>query len=390
MSGALQWARWGREGEKFLDVVRNKHPQVLSDSFAKDGKVDEVTDLFGQVPFEEGAAGPFSARVRPDNLVFFDAAEKGIDKDVTLAPLAPPHPGCAAFYRDEEDPDRIVNAKLGVRGYKVYRVGEKNDKPWLFEAQGVYDVTGKLEKDHKKKVNKTCDLLRAGQKGFLRVAVRALSKREVTLLLATCAVDWRLGGGKPLGLGLCRVQSVDFVDEDGKKTRYLERKGKEIATLSSPYTDELAEDSQLIERMKLWQDSQKPVPRLRYPRAVSRNNNRIQRGGHVWFARHASQRKSSGSIGLEVLWTRDELETKVGSNRVRAQPLPILGDGEEHDGSLHGYDAIALDERKERDGRTYVAKMEPFDPAKHVHGNERSGGTRGPNRQSRTDTRGRR
>src|SRR5690606_28150940 len=53
---SIQWARWGRRGEALRAVIERHHPHVLPDSLNPDGLVDEVTDLFGQVPMVEGAA----------------------------------------------------------------------------------------------------------------------------------------------------------------------------------------------------------------------------------------------------------------------------------------------------------------------------------------------
>jgi hypothetical protein len=74
--------------------------------------------------------------VRPENLVFCNALAKV--QRVTLAPLAPPHPGCRAFYRDNVDPDAISDSDP-LRGYKVYRTTNESgqDAPWRYEVQGL-------------------------------------------------------------------------------------------------------------------------------------------------------------------------------------------------------------------------------------------------------------
>lgn len=235
---SIQWARWGRRGIRLLDLVKDKHPQILPDCANPDGKVDSVTDLFGQIPNPDladsiepgwrerklGPAGPFAARVRPQNLVFRDAKAKV--RATTLAPLAPPHPGCAAFYREQTDPDLVANDEnTGLRGYKVYRTsGESGDvAPWNYSVQGVYDEQG-LPKPAGQKTNKTCDLLPANLTGRLRIACRALTARELALLVAACSVDWRLGGGKPLGLGHCRITSATWIDENGERREIFQRK----------------------------------------------------------------------------------------------------------------------------------------------------------------------
>jgi hypothetical protein len=305
---SLQWARWGRKGQCLLDAV----PRFLRpDSLNPDGLVDEVTDLFGQVPMNgvKGPAGPFAARIRFENLVFRDARSQGIDREV-LAPLQPPHPGCAAFYRDNADADLVSNrAGERLRGYKVYRTqvaDGSQSAPWLYSNQGVYGDNGS-PKSSRQNVNKTCDLLKVDQIGSLRIACRSLSRRELALLLLACSVDWRLGGGKPLGLGLCRVESLTVRDEHGAVYDGLElaRDIPQSCELPPAYREQV---SDLIGRAKLWQASQIPVEFLRYPRAAQRNRNKISRGGHAWFARHANPKKSlqsdAASQGLQVLLDR--------------------------------------------------------------------------------------
>jgi hypothetical protein len=396
---SIQWARWGRRGERLLDVVREHHPALVPDSFNRDGKVDEITDLFGQVPMEpadrNGAspAGPFAGRIRCSNLVFEGACKKGVEKRVRLAPLARPHPGCAAFYRDADGPDEVANRGLPLRGYKVYRtssqLGEK--APWLFKNQGIYSDSGLLQSDESKS-NKTCDLLKHGQVGRLRISFRALSERELALLIATCCVDWRLGGGKPLGLGHCRVTvvKVRLLTEQASAASPL-APGKEIRPVPQDHRKSLAElpDAMrrhiepLLDRFDLWRDSQMPVERLLYPRAASGNQNRIQRGGHVWFQRHATLRRSGDGFveGLQSLWLAGELQQKAGGReRMTGQMLP-----KEVAGLLFGHDLIdpAGSSSQERDRRTRYTILEPFDPARHATGTERSGGNQSQNRETR-------
>jgi hypothetical protein len=401
---SIQWARWGREGERLLDVVRCHHPEVLPDAFNPDGWVDEVCDLFGQVPRPDlareafpdwreptperpGPAGPFAARIRPENLVFRGAAKGGIDRGVPLAPLQPPHPGCAAFYRDEPDPDRVANHGRPLRGYKVYRTTREraDGAAWHYQTQGVYDDAGRL-KVGGQKVNKTCDLLGEGHEGRLRVACRALSTRELALLLAACTVDWRLGGGKPLGLGHCRIVRVRVIDEDGKECLSFERQGEDIATLPEPLGTTV---SDIRPRLELWQATQQPVDRLRYPRAVNQNQNRKQRGGHAWFQRHAQPRKNERGArypeGLQALWTEGPLQEKAGGkDRIAAQPLPLFSAARPNQDVLYGYDLI--EERSQRDKKR-VATLEPFDEQRHARQVDRSGGPQGQNRARRRDER---
>lgn len=403
---SIQWARWGREGERLLDDVRDHHKHVLPDAFNPDGLVDEVTDLFGQVPRPDltreaypdwtdtdprpGPAGPFAARVRPENLVFFDKVQDGLHQRVTLAPLAAPHPGCAAFYRDVDDPDEVTNHRLGLRGYKVYRTTNESDTdaPWKFENQAVYNDRGTL-KSARQPVNKTCDLVKKEQVGRLRVTCRALSKRELALLFAACSVDWRLGGGKPLGLGWCRIDSVKFTDEEGRTLFVVDRRPEEEghAPLPSDLAKEIAD---VVPRLKLWQDSQRPVAHLRYPRAVGENNKRKQRGGHVWFQRHAQPRKvESGEghpKGLQVLWVDGELKDAAGGkDRIRAQPLPRFDTSAPEADVLNGFDlfAAAADCEQLPDKRTLHSRLVPFDPEAHARPTDRSGGPQGQSRATR-------
>lgn len=412
---SIQWARWGREGERLLEVVRGHHAQYLPDCANPDGLVDEVTNLFGQVPRRDlveaafgnaggpGPAGPFAARLRFDNLVFRGAVREGIER-VTLAPLAPPHPGCAAFYRDWDGSpgglDRISNHQRGLRGYKVYRRTKETGQsaPWQFDAQGVYGDRGEL-KESRQRVNKTCDLLKAGWKGSVSLACRGLSRRELALVFATCAADWRLGGGKPLGLGACRVLSARAFDEEGHEVLGLEPLGVGVQRLPV----ELARAPLLTEReigqMKAWQASQEPVERLRYPRAVTENKNKKNRGGHAWFARHAVPKKTLGDdqhpIGLQVLWLDGDLKQRAdGKEQMRAQALPPLAPDHPLSDVLFGHDLFSGESEEFRtqpsNRRTFHRKLEPWNPEQHGRPTDRGGGLQGPNRGTRQDERARR
>lgn len=412
---SLQWARWGRRGEHLLDVIVQRHRAVLPDSINPDGLVDEVTDLFGQVPRPDlvrhvdptwkkatdtlpGPAGPFAARVRPENLVFQNAAATGLLKDVTLAPLSVPHPGCAAFYRDEYDFERVANGRDRLRGYKVYRTTSERGEaaPWHYAEQAVYGPDGRPE-PMKGKVNKTVDLLAEGQKGTLRLACRSLSRREVALLLAASSVDWRLGGGKPLGLGHCRVTKARLVNEMGKEVAELTRSGAEPAAIPADYKLEV--DTTLATRIQWWQASQEPVERLRYPRAVVQNRYRKSRGGHVWFSRHANPRKATDSddlpLGLEVMYVGGDLERQTGSDWLAAQVLPRFDPENPQADVLYGYDLFVGDgdewSVQLRNRQTIVKKVETFDPERHARpGGDRSSGNQQKGRDSRQADRARR
>lgn len=385
---SLQWSRWGREGEKLLDVIRRHHKVVEPDCSRNDGLVDEVTDLFGQVPLVEGAAGPFAGRVRPENLVF-----EGVDPEpaVALAPLRPPHPGCAAFYRDCEDLDGVSNHELPLRGYKIYRTTEErgSDAPWLFTTQGVYDERGAL-KPPQQKVNKSAELIPEGKTATLRIAFRSLTKRELALVLLACCVDWRLGGGKPLGLGHCRAQAVQVCDEHGTLQERFEPDGRGLDDLPDSLRSLVGD---LKPRVSLWQASQVPVQRLRYPRAVSSNQNGKVRGGHAWFQRHATPKKSGRDEhpqGLEVVWAQGVLKDLAGGKeRVQAMALPSFQEAQPQSDVLFGYDLINRPDLASQAGnrRTLHDRFEPFQPKDHVGGNERSGGRQTPGAAERRQQR---
>ena len=301
---SLQWARWGRAGENLLTLLQEFHPEVIPDAFRDDGLVDEITDLFGHIPHADHprAAPAFAARIRPDNLVFYDAKNKV--QPVALVPLSTPHPGCVAFYRDCDDLGAFGPARP-LRGYKVYRnTTEREDSaPWHYTTQGIYH-NGRLRDggDPRQKLNQTCELLPEGQTGCLRIALRDLTKRELSLLLAACSVDWRLGGGKPLGLGHCRVTSATLIAEFGSRSDLFLRSSE---TDEYPPPADIGEYAQLVtdlaERIALYHESQRPVEKIRYPRASVENRNTVTIGGHVWFNRHASKRKGGDARGLEVL-----------------------------------------------------------------------------------------
>ncbi len=403
---SLQWARWGRRGSRLLQVIRQHHAYMLPDCMNPDGKVDVVTDLFGQVPRPDlarivyperkfpskefpGPAGPFAARVRPDNLVFFDAADQ-LERGVVLSPLAPPHPGCRAFYRNNLDPDKI-SEEDGLRGCKVYRTTRERgmNAPWYYQTQGVYGERGELLPEGQR-VNKTVDLLEEGCTGTVRLAVRSLASFELALLLAACTVDWRLGGGKPLGLGHCRVVNARLIDEFGQEKWNLGSSGNGSIALPEDLSRLLPDE--LRKRFENYRKMQEPVAFLRYPRAVSENKNRLQRGGHVWFQRHAKPKmgtQQSGVPGLMVMWVDNGLSAKAGGkDRIQAQVLPEFNESKPQSDLLYGYDGFVPDSKttQTEERRTFISECEPFDP-KAARQQQQSGGNMGKNRDSRRDER---
>ncbi|MEO8498527.1 MAG: hypothetical protein ABI614_25980, partial [Planctomycetota bacterium] len=392
---SVQWARWGKRGQ----ALKERIPEaVWPDAMQAGDAVDEVTNLFGQVPGRGQEATSFAARIRPENLVFYDAKPKVVEEH--LAPLAPPHPGCLAFYRENGDADEVSVADM-LRGYKVYRTSQErgDDAPWKFSAQGVYDDFGKL-KPPTQKVNKTCELLPEGTTGTLRIAFRALSRRELALLLQACAVPWRIGGGKPLGLGLCKVRLTRLLDETGEDMQF---DGAEFENWVANTEDGVfavkgwqSEVSALAPRVALWCQTQSPVARMRYPRAVNRNNNKNARGGHSWFQRHAAPRMVSAGDdgqrepGIGPMYIDGDLKNRVvelcGESAepfdptmpmISGQLLPVFNPAAPEEDVLYGYDGIIAEAYQSNDRRTIVKKLEEFDSGKHVSGGEKSEGSHG-------------
>ncbi len=363
---SLQWARWGKKGTNLKEKLP-KH--ILPCASEKDGKVDMVTDLFGMVPMEDGTAKAFASRIRCHNLIFKNG-KSNLTKDVTLAVLAQPHPGCIAFYRKGNADD--ISQKSELKGYKVYRNSVDGDCPWKYEVQGVYGKEGKLNVPASGKNTKKVELLEKDSTGTLKIGIRALSEKEMSVLLMTLAVDWKLGGGKPLGLGHCQVQKVEFVDENGKTQMLMERKGEEMA-LPSAFAENV---EQYAERVKLYQKSQIPVEKLRYPRAVGKNSHDVRREGLQWFSRHATPKKdgNGNGHGLQGLYMID-------GRTFAGQVLPELSlNG---DDSLYGYDLIPVGEiRKTEDKRTLHESFEPFDENKNYMPSNR-----GPNTSPNANTR---
>jgi len=372
---SIQWSRWGREGVALKNLVPKC---VLPDSMRGDGGVDMVTDLFGQIPKQGiSAAGPFAARIRSGNLIFFDARDKTTTE--TLAPLAAPHPGCIAFYRDQEDLDKIGKAS-SLKGYKVYRntIERGENAPWKYSVQGVYGEQGALKPCHQK-VNKTAELLNEGVTGKLRISFRALNVKELALLYTACSVDWKLGGGKPLGLGHCRVTGLRMIDEDGNVTIPVESPAPgENLTLVPEYAKRV---NHIEGRIALYRASQAPVQKLRYPRAVTQNQNKSSRAGLSWFARHASPRKNGQ--GIETIWTTGALQNQVRTSQIKAQALPVLKAGKPDADLLYGYDVVERDVKISDRKQRMVGLMEKFEPAIHASPDEKAGQNISQNRETR-------
>ena len=397
---SLQWARWGKRGQKLADSIRGSHSHVMPDYLNDDDKVDMVTDLFGQVSPERGKAAPsFAGRVLAENLVFHDCKPRV--KRTTLAPLAPPHPGCVAFYRDNEDPDSI-SASDPMKGYKVYRTTKERgaDGPWNFAVQGTYGDDGSLM-PLEQKVNKTAELLPEECVGKLSIAFHALTRTELALLIQACSLPWRLGGGKPLGLGACGVRLSKLLNEEGMP---MQVEGWSPSSENPLLCIDGWRDDKLIKsiesRVNMWIRSQEPVDKLRYPRAVDENNHRKSRGGHVWFQRHAKPRMSTREAGkLEpglspmyidgpLLNTAKQAGATLDASEpmVAGQLLPKLKADSAQSDLLFGHDAIGVDvEIREKPSRRVFHKIEVFDPGQHRRDTDKSSGNQNKDRNFRNE-----
>ena len=293
---SIQWARWGRCGQKFENALGN-YSCVKPDCQNPDGMVDSVTDLWGQVHLDDLVGKTFASRIRVHNLIF-ENESKNVET-VTLAPLSMPHPGCIAMYRSGKADS--INKLSPLNGYKVYRnsLDRGENAPWLFSTQGVYEE-GQL-KDPKCKMNKTVELLKEGTEGRLKISFRSLSKKELAMLLLVCSVDWKLGGGKPLGLGHCRVTKLACRDEFGTEIFPALCNSDSNIPLPDDYAA-LIRDMNISSRVKMYKDSQVPVKNLRYPRAAEGKYNAedklgIRREALLWFERHAKPKTSGSGLG---------------------------------------------------------------------------------------------
>lgn len=414
---SIQWARWGKEGVRLLDLLSKHHHHVLPDSINPDGLVDEVTNLFGQVPRTDlvdevadftdwkenrkpGPAYAFAARVRSGNLVFANAKSKLVEE--TLPVLNSPKPGCVAFYRwdGSGDPATLHNRisrdrEYGLRGYKVYRTSsERGQKaPWRYSTQPSTQANGSSDPNPYQKTNCTVQLLPedCGVTGKLRLTFRALSKREISLLLAACSVDWRLGGGKPFGLGHCRIRSA-FLREltDSGQLNTL----AEIQSGNVPEIYQKEWDPTLLKQMKIWRAVQQPVENLRYPRAAQRNNNQVQRGGHIWFTRHTSPKKNNS--GLQGKYVAKNAAAPLTNKKpIRGQILPEFNEYSPDSDVLYGYDVITKEHKEDVNisgkfvQENVISEVKPF-IEEHSDKTHHRGDNLGQNRELRQRERERR
>ena len=406
---SLQWARWGREGIPLKDAIPK---DVYPDYFGVDDKVSLVTDMFGQVPVKDEktqtTGKAFAGRVRPDNLVFEDAVPV-LDGPFDLAVMSSPHPGCMAFYRNNDDPQTVSSNDM-LRGYKVYRTSKeaesKNSKaPWLFDVQGVFDDTGTIKKEGKQTINISAQLLPKGLTGTLRLSVRSLNDEELAILLLACNGTWRLGGGKPLGLGHCKATVVALYDEFGKPFNVTDFPKTELFKLAK-------------QRIEFWEKTQIPQENVRYPRAVIRDKNKNSRGGHAWFSKCAIPKKNpkneNEQIGMTPITVCGRLMESVRESGIDnshlgqeaeiifGQTLPKFDPNKLDADLLYGYDALFCDEKSDtlpfpQLSRKNVSfnrarvdaypEIVLFNEAEHVRGSEKGQENLSQNAQTRNEGR---
>lgn len=373
---SIQWARWGRKGQNLKDALPDC---VLPDCLREDGLVDVVTDLWGQTPMtkdkgkseKEGLS--FAARIRPHNIVFENGIQK-LDKEIHLAPLAQPHPGCIPFYRSGK-PDTISNADE-LNGYKVYRntTARGSQAPWLYSVQGIFDKNDVSRMSSEfQKMNKTVDLLSEGVEGYLKISCRSMSKKELAFLLLACCVDWKLGGGKPLGLGHCRVVKAELFDEFGTSILNL---GDGSSSLEMP-AEYAGYISDIQKRVGWYKKSQEPVNLMRYPRAVDSNKGGLRREGLAWFARHATMKtpkKDEPPKSLQTLSVNGKYYNGI-----------VLGNMDSNPNPLYGYDMICVGKIEEfNNNKNSYENIELYDPVKHQSKANRFVNN-SPNAQTRQD-----
>jgi len=187
-----------------------------------------------------------------------------------------------------------------------------------------------------------------------------MSKRELALLIQACHVTWRVGGGKPLGLGRCRVRVNAIIDEFGHRS----------VLSNSIGSDWQSHVENIQHRVRLWEASQTPVAHMRYPRAVNGNS----RGGHAWFQYFGRPRMVSApdtgnrEDGLMPVYIAGELRQKAGQEvdptdpMISGQILPKLSATNPEADLLFGYDVIGT---ASHDRRNVYEKFERFAPSRH-------------------------
>lgn len=321
---SIQWARWGRHGVNFRKSLEKLLKHLLPDSVRNDGLVDITSDLFGSIPMpEEGekeSYPAFAARIRPGNLIFKNASTSWNEMPVSGAP----HPGCKAFYVANEDYD-LISLHDTPRGYKVYRTSkhEPGKEPWTYKSQPVFAEGKPKSFDAVQQAGaRKCELLKPYSSGNLKISFRALTKKELALLLLVLSCDLRIGGGKPFGLGHCVVSRIHALDEYGSDL-FTWSSIQKASLPDMEMTECLPE--YFMERAKLYCKTQIPVEMLRYPRAEKGG----QKSGAVWFGTFAAQ-KNNKPHGLQT--------AKINGQEIRPQMLPVFDPQRPEADWLFGYD----------------------------------------------------
>lgn len=345
---SIQWSRFGRRGAAAKDLLKQDVVPKLN------GSIDRATDLFGYVFGRGDRKGDARvARVRPENLVFDEGCTT---ERVTLAVMGQPHPGCIGFYR-VGDPVS-VSGSSPLRGYKVYRNTKERgpSAPWHYEVQGVYGNNGELLPADGR-MTCTCELICEGAIGSVRIALRSMTRTEVRLLLALCGVDWRLGGGKPLGLGHCRVIEAELLDEFGQQTSLLDQQPwKPLTSEAARMTDRSRRtmppniqgahiEDRIGTRLDCYQATQRPVERLRYPRLAVNGAS----GGHLWFST-LCQPRMGGGAGLYARRVVGALAQNGGE--LSGQCLPEFDPANPMGDVLYGH-ACSLSRQGNRERATF-------------------------------------
>ncbi|MBQ6471845.1 MAG: hypothetical protein IJJ33_07670 [Victivallales bacterium] len=334
---SIQWARWGRKGVNFLQKLKEHGLQdLLPDYYKNDGLVDITSDLFGSIPNPPKNSGKneyssFAARVRPDNLVF-EEGTKTIQ--CNMASMSSPHPGCIAFYMDNDDYDTISLEDL-PKGYKVYRTTKERgeDAPWNYDVQPIFENGGRAKPfEAVQKMTRKAELVAEGSVGHFKLSYRSLTKEEFALLLLVLSCDLRIGGGKPFGLGHCVVTGIAVHDEVGNKI--LEVVNPKKASVPEAFMEVAGP---YLKRAELYCKTQEPVEKLRYPRAVNDKGN--QKSGMVWFVQNASPKKNARH-GLQTQWVcgNPENQKLQGKEQIRAQGLKRFEPLDPASDMLFGYD----------------------------------------------------
>lgn len=340
---SIQWARWGRSGTNFRQRLKNSLGYMLPDSIKNDGMVDITSDLFGSIPIpEDGAKASyeaFAARIRPENLVF--ETPKTFWNE--MPPLSSPHPGCKAFYVQNNDLDAI-SLQDPPKGYKVYRTSKHDPKnaPWLYSTQPVF-TSANAPKDFRLagSMTRKCELVQSGVAGKLKIAFKALNQKELALLLLVLSCDLRIGGGKPLGLGHCIVKNIKVYNEFCEELYAYQPAKAEVPACLEQYVADYKN------RASLYCKTQEPVEMMRYPRAIKD----FQHGGMCWFSHFATAKKDSQQ-GMQTY------------KQIKAQVLPVFDPFDSDADLLFGYDYILSNQPPPRKGENFSQNRESRENAR--------------------------